>query len=56
MWMKHPKIAHAWAHGKSSVTGKKEGKAKNKGLPYHSKKRSGAIKQLKKKGLQKNYR
>jgi hypothetical protein len=26
MWMKHPKIAEAWAHGKSSVTGKKERK------------------------------
>ena len=24
MWKFHPKIAHAWAHGKSSVTGKKE--------------------------------
>lgn len=24
MWAKHPEIAHAWAHGKSSVTGKKE--------------------------------
>jgi len=22
--MAHPKIAHAWAHGRSSVTGKKE--------------------------------
>ena len=25
--MAHPKIAEAWAHGKSSVTGKKESKA-----------------------------
>jgi hypothetical protein len=24
MWAKHPRIAEAWAHGKSSVTGKKE--------------------------------
>ncbi len=33
MWVKHPDIAHAWAHGKSSVTGKKEsrrGKRKKK--------------------------
>jgi hypothetical protein len=37
LWKFHPKIAKAWAHGKSSVTGKKEGKAKNKGLPYHKK-------------------
>jgi len=44
MWAKHPKIAEAWAHGKSSVTGKKEGKAKNKGLPYHKKKHSKALK------------
>lgn len=27
MWMHHPKIAHAWAHGKSSVTGKKESRS-----------------------------
>jgi hypothetical protein len=25
LWAKHPEIAEAWAHGKSSVTGKKEG-------------------------------
>jgi hypothetical protein len=35
LWMAHPNIAEAWAHGKSSVTGKKEspsqrGKRKNK--------------------------
>ena len=24
LWAKHPEIAKAWAHGKSSVTGKKE--------------------------------
>lgn len=39
LWANRPDIAHAWAHGKSSVTGKKEGKAKNKGLPYHKRKR-----------------
>ena len=37
MWAKHPRIAKAWAHGKSSVTGKKEFKPKNKGLPMHKK-------------------
>jgi hypothetical protein len=38
MHMAHPDIAHAWEHGKSSVTGKKEsasqqgkGKRKRKG-------------------------
>ena len=35
LWLKHPKIAEAWAHGKSSVTGKSEplsrqGKRKSK--------------------------
>ena len=39
MWMAHPEIAKAWAHGKSSVTGRKEGGARNKGLPYHKRKR-----------------
>lgn len=24
MWAQHPDIAEAWAHGKSSVTGKRE--------------------------------
>ena len=24
LWANEPKVAHAWAHGKSSVTGKKE--------------------------------
>lgn len=33
MWSQHPDIAEAWSHGKSSVTGKKEFKPKNKGLP-----------------------
>ena len=28
LWLKKPKIAEAWAHGKSSVTGKKEKKKK----------------------------
>jgi hypothetical protein len=27
LWANEPKIAHAWAHGKSSVTGKKESAA-----------------------------
>ena len=49
MWAKHPKIAEAWAHGKSSVTGKKEGKAKNKGLPYHVKNRKKVATMLNKK-------
>jgi len=35
LWANEPKVAEAWAHGSSSVTGKKEGKAKNKGLPMH---------------------
>lgn len=30
MWAKHPDIAKAWAHGKSSVTGKRESKRKKK--------------------------
>ena len=39
LWMKHPEIAKAWSQGRSSVTGKKEGAAKNTGLPYHKRKR-----------------
>lgn len=40
LWLKHPKIAEAWAHGRSSVTGKKDIEhPKNKGLPYHVKRR-----------------
>lgn len=40
LWAKEPKIAEAWSHGKSSVTGKKdtEGpgrKGKYKNLPRH---------------------
>ena len=27
LWKFHPKIAHAWAHGRSSVTGKKESRS-----------------------------
>jgi hypothetical protein len=30
MWAKHPEIAKAWAHGRSSVTGRKEGKRKRR--------------------------
>jgi hypothetical protein len=40
MWANHPKIAEAWSHGKSSVTGKKEFKPKNKGLPMHKVKKA----------------
>lgn len=35
LWMHDPKIAKAWSHGKSSVTGKKEFMPKNKHLPKH---------------------
>jgi hypothetical protein len=35
LWAKHPKIAEAWSHGKSSKTGKKEFTPKNKNLPMH---------------------
>jgi len=38
LWMTRPDIAQAWSKGRSSVTGKKEGKPKNKGLPYHKSK------------------
>jgi len=36
LWANDPKIAHGWAHGRSSVTGKKEpasrqGKRKSRG-------------------------
>ena len=48
MFAKHPKIAEAWAHGRSSKTGKKEGKAKNTGLPMHVRKAA--------KKMVKNYR
>ena len=27
LWAKEPKIAEAWAHGKSSVTGRKESRS-----------------------------
>lgn len=39
MFAKHPKIAEAWSHGRSSVTGKKEFKPKNRGLPMHKRSR-----------------
>lgn len=32
LFAKEPKIAKAWSHGRSSVTGKKEFTPKNKGL------------------------
>ena len=42
LWAKHPKIAEAWSHGRSSVTGKKEFTPKNKGLPKHKRKKKHA--------------
>ena len=39
LWSQHPEIAKAWSHGRSSVTGKKEFKPKNKGLPKRKHKR-----------------
>jgi hypothetical protein len=39
LWKFHPDIAEAWAHGRSSKTGKKEGRARNKGLPYHKRRK-----------------
>jgi hypothetical protein len=39
LWSQHPDIAEAWSHGRSSVTGKKEFKPKNKGLPKHKRKK-----------------
>jgi len=33
LWAKHPEIAEAWSHGRSSVTGKKEFTPRNKNLP-----------------------
>ena len=46
LWANEPKIAHAWAHGKSSVTGRKEsasqqGKRKGKRSTKRSARRSG---------------
>ena len=38
LWSQHPEIAKAWSHGRSSVTGKKEFKPKNKGLPKRKRK------------------
>jgi len=36
LWKNNPKIAEAWAHGRSSVTGKKE--TQRKALKKHLKK------------------
>jgi hypothetical protein len=41
LWAKHPDIAEAWAHGRSSVTGRKDTKGRGatggyKNLPRHS--------------------
>lgn len=38
LWAKHPEIAKAWAHGRSSVTGKKESHAVSM-LKRHRKKK-----------------
>ena len=43
MWAEHPDIAEAWAHGKSSKTGRKDtsgggSSGKYKSLPYHKRK------------------
>ena len=43
LWKNEPKIAKAWAHGKSSVTGKKESGKESE--------RSKVAKQLARKGL-----
>jgi len=40
MWMKHPDIAEKWSHGEHSTPGKRKFKARNKGLPYHKRKKS----------------
>lgn len=45
MWANHPRIAHAWAHGRSSVTGKKDtagrgAKGGYRNLPRHKRKSS----------------
>lgn len=39
LWANEPKIAEAWAHGKSSVTGKKESRRKKKRKKSSRKKR-----------------
>jgi hypothetical protein len=41
LWAEHPDIAEAWAHGKSSVTGKKESaKKQTKRKPAAAKKKT----------------
>lgn len=45
LWAKHPDIAEAWAHGRSSVTGKKDTRGRGakggyKNLPRHKRKSS----------------
>jgi len=39
MWMEHPDIAKKWSHGEHTTSSKRF-KAKNKGLPYHKRKKS----------------
>jgi hypothetical protein len=46
MWARHPNIAEAWAHGKSSVTGKRDTKGRGakggyRNLPRHKSRSSG---------------
>ena len=40
LWSQHPDIAEAWAHGKSSVTGKRESAAQQGKRKSRSKSRS----------------
>lgn len=37
LWKNEPRIAEAWAHGKSSVTGKKESRKKKHRKKAHRK-------------------
>lgn len=46
LWANQPRIAHAWAHGKSSVTGKRDTKGRGarggyRNLPRHSRRQGG---------------
>jgi hypothetical protein len=36
LWANEPKVAEAWAHGKSSVTGRRESKRKKKSRKHRS--------------------
>ena len=50
LFAKHPDIAKAWSHGKSSVTGKKEFTPHNKGLPMHHKRKKRVVPRADKNG------